>query len=431
MVFFRIFRIAHFLLRFLNTFYTFKFFICDITKLDRNEYKLVIPINDFFFKNNFGKKISYKNKITFQYLYASYLFFLENSTNDYTNSFKFTYNRFSISDSFYSYTLLNFFIFNNFANCSFIIKKNDLYRFIRNDFFNFFFVMFNVFRKFTFNDIQLANKLIYINFKSYWSLFNAVKYENLRGIKRNDQIGSDGVKIYRPNFNKLYYANIKKWIIFNPQIQRQSVYFRDTFVSSIKKLNKGDNLLWSVDTSDDKTYKINYAATSCQKDVIASKIKHYDVLYLRKIRVFNKGRYSRTRQIYRTGVYWCLYVNIFAVLGLYYFFYKFTINFGYLWWFLGIFISVFALNKFIKNKYYLYFNFLPAVKSFLTWNKIVLTDLYEIICFEMKASLDRITADDYVISEPNSADELFATIVRPILLIHYAIIWLIKKGYIA
>lgn len=61
------------------------------------------------------------------------------------------------------------------------------------------------------------------------------------------------------------------------------------------------------------------------------KLDSYQIFFLRKNRVFNKGRYSRNRQNFRTGVYWCLYVNILAVLGIYYFFYKFTINFGYLW----------------------------------------------------------------------------------------------------
>jgi hypothetical protein len=49
--------------------------------------------------------------------------------------------------------------------------------------------------------------------------------------------------------------------------------------------------------------------------------------FIRKQKYFNKGRYSRNRQLYRTGTYWCIYVNIVAVLGLNYLFYKFTINF--------------------------------------------------------------------------------------------------------
>jgi hypothetical protein len=54
-------------------------------------------------------------------------------------------------------------------------------------------------------------------------------------------------------------------------------------------------------------------------------------LFLRKSKYFNKGRYSRNRQIYRTGVYLCFYVNIAVLYLLWYTFYKFSIRFTYLW----------------------------------------------------------------------------------------------------
>jgi hypothetical protein len=53
------------------------------------------------------------------------------------------------------------------------------------------------------------------------------------------------------------------------------------------------------------------------------------IMAIRKFKVFNKGRYSRTRQLYRTGVYWCLLLNIILVVGLYFWFYRFMFNFGY------------------------------------------------------------------------------------------------------
>lgn len=57
----------------------------------------------------------------------------------------------------------------------------------------------------------------------------------------------------------------------------------------------------------------------------------YNMLFLRKTKIFNKGRYSRNRQFYRTGVYWCLYLSIILFTGLYYWFYHFIINFGFFW----------------------------------------------------------------------------------------------------
>lgn len=77
-----------------------------------------------------------------------------------------------------------------------------------------------------------------------------------------------------------------------------------------------------------------------------STFKKLNINFIRKSKVFNKGRYSRNRQYYRTGVYWCLYINIVLVVGLYFWFYRFLINFGYLWWLLFAFILSFVFPKF-------------------------------------------------------------------------------------
>lgn len=77
-----------------------------------------------------------------------------------------------------------------------------------------------------------------------------------------------------------------------------------------------------------------------------STFKKLNINFIRKSKVFNKGRYSRNRQYYRTGVYWCLYINIVLLVALYFWFYRFLINFGYLWWLLFAFILSFVFPKF-------------------------------------------------------------------------------------
>ena len=57
---------------------------------------------------------------------------------------------------------------------------------------------------------------------------------------------------------------------------------------------------------------------------------NFEFQYLRKNKVYNKGRYSRCRQNYRTGVYMCMYLSVVSIFGLYYWFYKFSFNFTYL-----------------------------------------------------------------------------------------------------
>jgi hypothetical protein len=53
--------------------------------------------------------------------------------------------------------------------------------------------------------------------------------------------------------------------------------------------------------------------------------------YLRRNTIYNKSRYSRNKQNYRTGVFWCLWLTVLSVLGLYFYFYTFLIKFTYAW----------------------------------------------------------------------------------------------------
>jgi hypothetical protein len=101
------------------------------------------------------------------------------------------------------------------------------------------------------------------------------------------------------------------------------------------------------------------------------KAKNYFVLFIRKQRTFNKGRYSRNRQIYRTGTYWCFYINILAVFGLNFVFYKFTINFLQYWWFFFLFIFCAVFSYFIKSSLYSYFHSVKNTIHYMPKGKIV------------------------------------------------------------
>lgn len=101
-------------------------------------------------------------------------------------------------------------------------------------------------------------------------------------------------------------------------------------------------------------------------------LNQININFLRKNKVFNKGRYSRNRQYYRTGVYWCIYINIIAVLGFYFWFFKLTLNFGYLWWILYFFFflcvfaktfNLFSYTFFFKDIFLSFFWFLNLLKT--------------------------------------------------------------------
>jgi hypothetical protein len=50
-------------------------------------------------------------------------------------------------------------------------------------------------------------------------------------------------------------------------------------------------------------YPTKFNESSTNKFIDLNKVDEYLFLFLRKNRIFNKGRYSRNRQTYRTGVY--------------------------------------------------------------------------------------------------------------------------------
>lgn len=101
-----------------------------------------------------------------------------------------------------------------------------------------------------------------------------------------------------------------------------------------------------------KSFTINYSGTSLGKYVNNMVVENMTFYFLRKNKMFNKGRYSRNRQNYRTGVYWCLYINIMILFGLHFYFYRVTYNFGYLWWLFFSLVASFFVPRIIKYRLY-------------------------------------------------------------------------------
>lgn len=125
-----------------------------------------------------------------------------------------------------------------------------------------------------------------------------------------------------------------------------------------------------------KLPQVKYSPSNFIKYINFLNLNNYKILFIRKNKVFNKGRYSRNRQYYRTGVYWCLYVNIIAVIGIYFWFYKITMNFGYLWWGLYLFIASFILPKAIKYRLYNVFNLKETYYLNFIWLSLIIRNIY-------------------------------------------------------
>ena len=86
--------------------------------------------------------------------------------------------------------------------------------------------------------------------------------------------------------------------------------------------SKNKEITYSENTDEHFIYRPNHYLLGLDK---------FECYFIRKNKSFNKGRFSRNRQVYRTGVYFCFYINILAFYALWYYFYKFKLKFTYLW----------------------------------------------------------------------------------------------------
>jgi len=142
-------------------------------------------------------------------------------------------------------------------------------------------------------------------------------------------------KFYTVADNFYKYWIFSKKHIFNIFFYKKNYKFFHK-VGFYKKNNKNLNNVQNLDISK---IIINFKPDLVAKDLTDTNYLN-SFFFLRKTKIFNKGRYSRNRQLYRTGVYLCLYINILAIYAIYFLFYRFTFNFGYFWIFL--FFTVFS-----------------------------------------------------------------------------------------
>lgn len=101
--------------------------------------------------------------------------------------------------------------------------------------------------------------------------------------------------------------------------------------------------------------------------------------FLRKNKIFNKSRYSRNRQLYRTGVYMCLFVNVIFVYFYFFSFYRFAFVFSYLWFGIGLFVISMVLGRAMKYRFYNFSTLAEEVDKFITWFGFFLTNSWEFV----------------------------------------------------
>ena len=119
-----------------------------------------------------------------------------------------------------------------------------------------------------------------------------------------------------------------------------------------------------------------FSSSSIGKFINTYQVGNFEFQFLRKNKVYNKGRYSRCRQNYRTGVYMCMYLSVVSIFGLYYWFFKFSFNFTYLWWLFIGFVGSFFLPKIIKYRLYEPTTLINRCFDFFRWLFLVIKSVF-------------------------------------------------------
>lgn len=301
--------------KFKNLFFLKKMYIFFLKNKFLKSYNFIdfIILQNFFFKKYFNllNNNYFKNFDTFNFLKLNFLFFY--------------FNKNSLNFKNYKYNL-NYY--------------NDWYLFLFNN--------FNKFDQIDFDKTDLINlkkkRFNYVNstIKSYT---NTYKFESISFFKKNN-----------------FYSNLSNFINYN---------FVELSSSFFKKINFNNNFFKNIYNN----LPIRFSNSSINKYINFYNLSNYSFFYLRKNKIFNKGRYSRNRQLYRTGVYWCLWLNIMIVYGLYFFFYRFTFNFGYLWFGLALLIFSTIFSRVLKYKFYNLYILLNEFIKLSVWFNLIFKNL--------------------------------------------------------
>ena len=336
-----------------------------------------IKINhtNIFYKNNFDY-LNYFEKLFLSLFFQNNLFY--NFYNDLSNKskifkyrmksnpiiffFHFYKNKenYQLSNLNFLYKQYNFFKYFNFLN--FLIIQKCFFKKYFNLYSSFFYSNYNFYNNiklmFFFNYIFKKNQKKFINFNlnvfNDWYNFNFnldfLRKVNKKKIFNNFFYLKD--KFFK--YNKLFLKNFKK--------NYNSIYFFKLLTSDLKiKINKTWDSLLKLH------YKIRFSESSISKYININSIKNYKINFIRKNRIFNKSRYSRNRQLYRTGVYWCLWLNVLVVYGLFFVFYRFTFNFGYFWWGLLFLFYSTIFSRVVKYNFYSIFYLYSEFSNLVVW----------------------------------------------------------------
>jgi len=365
-----------------------------------------IKINhtNIFYKNNFNY-LNYFEKLFLSLFHRENLFY--NFYNDKVNNYKIFKYRvknnpvilfFHFFNKKESYNFNNLFLIckqfkyhNNYNFINFLIFQKFFFKKYFNMYSSFFYKFYNdnniIKLSFLFFYLYSLNnkKLIIYNLNVFndWYKYN-FKLNFVRNIVlKKYKLNLFYIKNKFFKYDKIFLKGFKQ--------SYKNIYFFKLFTKDLKiKINTG----WK--TLLQKHYFIKFSESSISKYININSIKMYKFNYIRKNRIFNKSRYSRNRQLYRTGVYWCLWLNVLVVYGLFFVFYRFTFNFGYFWW--GILILFYStiFSRVLKYNFYNIYFLVNEFKNLILWYGYIFKSFFNFIINLLKINIRNNTTESYL-----------------------------------
>jgi hypothetical protein len=367
-------------------YYLWSFFFILIYYLRNVLEYFFIKINhtNIFYKNNFDY-LNYFEKLFLSLFYRDNLFYnFYNDLNNKSKIFKYRMN--------FNPIILFFHFYNKKENYQ-LSKLNILYKqytfFKTSSFLSFLLIQkyffkkyFNLYSSFFYKHYNVNNNIKLVFFFNY--IFNK---NNKNLIIYNLDVFNDWYKYNfnlnfvriinkkKNNFNFFYlkdkFFKYNKLFLKNFNQNYNNIYFFKIFTKDLKiKINNEWNNILK------KHYKIRFSESSISKYININSIKNYKINYIRKNRIFNKSRYSRNRQLYRTGVYWCLWLNVLIVYGLFFVFYRFTFNFGYFWWGLLFLFYSTIFSRIVKYNFFNIFFLYSEFNNLIIWYGYIFKSLF-------------------------------------------------------
>jgi len=343
-------------------------------------------INLIIFKFFFLKKLFNKNSSLIKLLlllffnrnlsfYRDELSFLDIQAIDYErfNNYSILYTIHRKINFIFSNTKLNKITFkNNYKLFKYLNSRNLELNLIKLNMFDStinYSIIQNVIKISTNFDQYNSYLLVYLNLYKNSLSSNLIDINTILLKKINNSLNL----IFKNNLNSISFKtnnylvkrgkiNLTNYINTLNNIKNYTLTINELFLNNIKS-----------------TFNISFSASNIIKYISDISINKSMILFLRKNKIFNKSRYSRNRQTYRTGAYWCLYINIIAVIAFYFWFYNFTMNFGYVWWLLYSFILSFFLFKAIKFNFYNIKTLLGEFKLSSLWLFSILSQIFKFL----------------------------------------------------